>query len=100
MKMTGRSRYWSVTACDQFNALCVPSLCRGPSGGQAHEIGIKIDGGLGPACAAVLVLVALPGLVPDRAGGTAFHEQRELDRGPGDAVIQGRVTPVFRSGEQ
>src|SRR5271168_2106093 len=45
----------------------------GAAGGEAHEVGVEVDGELGAARAAVLVLVALPGLVLDRAGEAAFH---------------------------
>src|SRR5580698_6030827 len=59
-------------------------LLRRPSGGEPHEVSVEGNGALGPARAAVLVLVALPGLVLDPAGEIAFHEQHELERGAVD----------------
>ena len=64
----------------------------GPPGREPHQVGVEVDGDLGPARAAVLVLVALPGIVFDLAGEAALHEQHELARGPVDALVQGRVT--------
>jgi transcriptional regulator with XRE-family HTH domain len=75
-------------------------LCRGSARRQAHHVGVEVDAHLGSAGAAVFVLIALPRCVPDLPGEAALHQQHELHRGPVDALVQARVTPVLGCGEQ
>ena len=70
------------------------------AGGQAHQVAVDVDVEFPAAVRAEFVLVTLPRLVAHLTREARLHEQHKLEGGAVDPLVERRIAPVLRRGEQ